>query len=217
MPQGRILLKSICQSKKLADVRTDGARLLYTWLIPNLDINGCYSGDPEVIRGKVFTRLKKTSKVIGQYLENLAQVGLLVLYEAGGDIFLHIPDFAARQPNLNPEKEAKPTIPMPTPEQLQSNSGLTLLKVKESKEKKRKDYSPEFELFWKKFKGRWIPDDNRHEKGSKWEAFEEWEKLSVEDQRKAWTVADCPRGERVPDGCRWLKNRRFDDFPDRKG
>ena len=71
MPQGRIVLKRICQSKKLADLKTDGARLLYTWLIPNMDINGCFSADPEVIKGQIFTRLRKSTRVIAGYLEDL--------------------------------------------------------------------------------------------------------------------------------------------------
>ena len=137
MPQGRIILKRICQSRKLADLKTDGARLLYTWLIPCVDINGCFSGDPEVVKGQVFTRLKKTVKVITGYLEDLVDVGLVVWYEANGDRFLHIPDFIEKQPSLNPNKEAESTIPLPTPDQLQTNSRLTPLKVKGSKVKSK--------------------------------------------------------------------------------
>lgn len=145
MPQGRIVLKVICQSKKLADLKTDGARLLYTWLMPNVDINGCFSGDPRVINGQVFTRLKKTEKTIETYLEDLVSVGLVVWYEANGDLFLQIPDFVDRQPSLNPDKEAESAIPPPTPEQLQGNSRLTPRKVKQSKVKSKQskdNYSP---------------------------------------------------------------------------
>lgn len=135
MPQGRIVLKSICQSRKLAALKTDGARLLYTWLLPNVDINGCFSGDEEVIKGQVFTRLKKSAKTIFTYLEDMESVGLIVWYQSNGDAFLQIPDFVDRQPSLNPSKEAKSTIPLPTPEQLRTYAGLTPPKVKESKEK----------------------------------------------------------------------------------
>ena len=93
MPQGRIVLKRICQSRKLADLKTDGARLLYTWLIPNVDINGCFSGDPGAVKGLVFTRLKKSVRTVAAYLEDLALVKLIVIYESNGDTFLHIPDF----------------------------------------------------------------------------------------------------------------------------
>lgn len=143
MPQGRIVLKRICQSKKLADLKTDGARLLYTWLLPNVDINGCFSGDPEVIKGQIFTRLKKSAKVIHSYLEDLALAELIVWYSSNGDMFLQIPDFSEKQPSLSPAKEAESTIPPPTPEQLQTYSGPTPLKVKQSKVKSKQSKEEE--------------------------------------------------------------------------
>ncbi|GAG41925.1 unnamed protein product, partial [marine sediment metagenome] len=82
------------------------------------DINGCFSGDPYVLKGQIFTRLKKSVKDIESYLTNLDKVGLIVWYEHGGDMFLCIPDFASRQPSLNPKREAVPTIPMPAPDKL---------------------------------------------------------------------------------------------------
>ena len=154
MPQGRILLKSICQSKKLPKLKTDGARLLYTWLIPNVDVNGCFSGDPQVLKGQVFTRLKKSNKTIESYLQDLEDIGLIIRYEVDGDIFLIIPDFADKQPSLKPEKEAKPTIPLPPPELLQSKSGVTpsISKVKGSKDKgKQSKYHLFFEEIWIKY------------------------------------------------------------------
>jgi len=139
MPQGRIILKSISQSKKLALLKTDGARLLYTWLIPNADVNGCFSGDPQVIKGQIFTRLNHSYRIVELYLQDLENIGLIIRYEVSGDRFLYLPDFVDKQPSLKPEREGKPTIPLPTPEQLQSKSGLNpsyspLSKVKESKE-----------------------------------------------------------------------------------
>lgn len=123
MPQGRIVLKRICQSRKLAALKTDGARLLYTWLIPNVDVNGCFSGDVAVIKGQVFTRLKKSPKTIHSYIQELRDVGLVILYQANGDIYLNIPDFADKQPYLNPDRESKTTIPPPTHEECMSTSG----------------------------------------------------------------------------------------------
>ncbi len=144
MPQGRILLKSISESQKLPKLKTDGARLLYTWLISHLDINGCFSGNAEVIKGKVFTRLKKSTKAIEDYLKDMEDVRLIIRYEINGDLFLHSPDFVKKQPQLNPKKEGKPHIPKPplellqsysevTPDQVRNNS--TQSKGKESKEK----------------------------------------------------------------------------------
>ena len=143
MPAGRIILKSISESKKLSKVKTDGARLLYTWLIPHLDVNGCFSGDPVVINGQVLTRLNKSLDTVQGYLQDLAECKLIGLYSTNGDEFLIVPDFQDKQPQLRPEKEAKPTIPLPTPDQLRTNSRPTpelprTSKVKESKVKESK-------------------------------------------------------------------------------
>lgn len=132
------MLKRICQSRKLAALKTDGARLLYTWLIPNVDVNGCFSADPQVLKGQIFTRLKKSTKTISGYLQDLERVWLIVLYEANDDQCLCIPDFADKQPYLNPDREAKIAIPSPTPEQLKSNSRATPTQSKiESKSKSK--------------------------------------------------------------------------------
>ncbi len=135
MPQGRIVLKSICQSKKLSELHSDGARLLYTWLIPCLDIKGRFSGDEEVIKGQIFTRLGKTTEEITEYLNDLAHAGLIIWYDADNDKYLQVPDFADRQPSLNASKEAKSSIPDPTPDQIQRSSCPTPPKAKESEAK----------------------------------------------------------------------------------
>ena len=149
MPTGRIVLKSICQSKKLAQLNTDGARLLYTWLIVNVDINGCFSGDPTVIKGQIFTRLKHSLKTIESYLQDLKDKKLIICYQSDSDLFLMLPDFKEKQPSLQPDREAKPTIPLPTPEELQRNSRGTpdfpiTSKVKESKGKESKGKYKDF-------------------------------------------------------------------------
>jgi len=80
-------------------------------------------------------------------------------------------------------------------------------------------YSSNFEIFWKKFKGRWNPEkggSGGYVKVGKFEASEEFEKLTEQQQQKAIAVADCVSGKYTPDACRWLKRRMFDDFPNRK-
>ncbi len=142
MPQGRILLKSICESRKLAYLNSDMARLLYTWLIPNLDVNGCFSGDAEVVKGKIFTRLKKTTEEVESCLKDLEKE-LIIRYKVNGDWYLCVPDFVKKQPSINPKREGLPTIPPPSPELLKRRSGvapemLNTSKVKISKVKESK-------------------------------------------------------------------------------
>lgn len=124
----------------MPQLKTDGARLLYTWLLTHVDVNGCHSADPEIVKNRIFTKLKKTFKAVAFYLEDLADVGSLILYQSNGEHYLFIPDFVEKQPYLNPEREAKPTIPLPTPDQLTSRTGVqyelvvsnsnTIIKVK---------------------------------------------------------------------------------------
>jgi hypothetical protein len=139
MPLGRILLKSISKSRKLATLKSDGARLLYTWLLPHLNINGCYEADPLLLRNHVFSRLDKSVEEISEYLNDMESVGLVIRYSANGDIFLYVPDFVEKQPNLRPEREGKTHIPKPTPNQLRSNSAVTPAQVKLNKVNINKD------------------------------------------------------------------------------
>jgi len=150
MPVGRIILKSISDSKKLSKVKTDGARLLYTWLITHLDVNGCYSGDAQVINGKIFTRLNKSNKTVENYLCDLEENNLIIRYEINGDLFLNVPDFKEKQPSLNPEREGKTNIPLPPPDLLQSKSRVTPLKDKISKDKISKDKFKVIFDYWNK-------------------------------------------------------------------
>ena len=65
MPEGRMIKRVISESKKLGHLKSDSARLLYTWLIPWLDVEGRHSADPEIIKGHIFPKIKSmTTKKI---------------------------------------------------------------------------------------------------------------------------------------------------------
>ena len=127
MPSGRIVLKSISQSRKMARLKSpslpgDGPRLLYTWLLTHVDINGCFSGDAAVVKGLIFTLLPHSVEKIEAYLAELEKEGLIIRYTAKGEKQLQIPDFKEKQPYLNPDREGKPLIPLP-PKGLPLSSG----------------------------------------------------------------------------------------------
>lgn len=74
-------------------------------------------------------------------------------------------------------------------------------------------YTPAFESFWKLFRGRWNPKEGEYgsfNKGSKIEAFGEWNKLSQADQQKAIKGAPFSAGQYTQDCCRWLKYKRWE-------
>ncbi len=80
------------------------------------------------------------------------------------------------------------------------------------KTKKRHSYTSSFETFWGKFKGRWNCESDKYIKVGKYEAFQEWQKLSPDECQRAIKVAHRPSGQYVPDAVRWIKNKRFDDY-----
>ena len=158
MPIGRILLKSISQSKKLSKLETHGARLLYSWLIPSLDKNGNFHGGADVVKGLIFTRLSDTVEEVESYLKDLEKGGLIIRYEVNGDIFLTVPDFEDRQPGLKPEREGKTTIPEFSPDLILNKSEVnqnksTQVKLNKSKVKLniKSEFENEFETLWEDY------------------------------------------------------------------
>jgi len=176
MPQGRIILNSISESQRMAALKSDGARLLYTWLLTHVDINGCFSGDAQIVGNKVMTRINKRAKAIEGYLEDMETVHirikentgedvipLIVRYKTKGDTFLWMPDFKEKQPYLNPAREAKSVISLPTPEQLQSKTLLSKVKQSKVKDKVKVKGNPATSFEYKeieKFKGKLYDDDD---------------------------------------------------------
>jgi len=227
MAEGRMLKKRISQSHKFATLKSHNARLLYLMLIPHLDIKGRFEADPKIVKGIVVPLLNFSKRKILEYLRDLHACKLIKLYKINDQWYLEATKFANFQ-SLRENHEAKSQCPDPTNNNTTPDSPFTPnttpisttdqlqelvspIKVKLSKVKESK-YSEEFEVFWKKFKGRYDPDNDRYIKVGKWPAFEEWEKLSPEQQTHATAAADRVRGKYVPDARRWLKNRLFDDF-----
>lgn len=217
MAEGRMLKKRISKSHKFATLKSHNARLLYLMMYPHLDIKGRIDADPKLIKGEIVPLLNFSQTKIWDYLEDMNSVGLIKLYKTNSQWYLEATKFIDFQ-SLRPSHEAESQCPDPITGELPTNNSSSTAKVKESKVKQSKvklkesKYSEQFNLFWKKFEGRWNAELSKHDKGSKLLAFEEWEKLSLEDQRKAWTEAKRHRGKAVPDACRWLSNRRFEDF-----
>ena len=151
MAEGRMLKKAISTSRRLADLKTDSARMLYTWIIPHLDVEGRFYADPSMIKGSVVPRIKSfTEEKIEECLLDMADVGLINLYRVDGDKYLNLRKFEDHQ-NIKKEREAPSKIPAPgkeiqensrpTPDQLQTNSGVNQEQVQNStaQDKIRKD------------------------------------------------------------------------------
>ncbi len=138
-----MLKKLVSTSRKLANLQTDSARLLWTWLLPHTDIKGRFSAEPEVVKGYIVPRLKKMTAVkIEKYLEDMAACNLVILYKVNSDNYLEIVKFSDFQ-TLRSDREAGSIIPPPpapgsTPGVAPENSGLSKDKIREVKGRKDK-------------------------------------------------------------------------------
>jgi hypothetical protein len=218
MAQGRMLQKRISVSNKLASLSNDTARLLYTWMLSHLDVNGNFYADPVMVNNIVFTRLKKSINIISAALDEMAARELIIRYQINGEIYLNYPDFHEKQPKLNPYKEGTPDIPIMTEESRITNASVTQAQEKRSKEKRREDKTTEkrqepkegFEEFWKLYP----------RKVNRAEAIQAWNKAilpslefilkAIEKQKKSdqWNTDN---GKYIPYPSSWLNKERWND------
>jgi len=141
MAEGRMLKKKIATSQRLAELKTNDARLLWTWLLPFLDIEGRYHASPDIIKGTVFPRISFfTTRKIKKCLEDLVRVKLISIYTVNGDQFLEFSNFKDNQ-TLRLDREKPSSIPAKPQlqEQLQDNSRSTPAEDKIREVNRRKD------------------------------------------------------------------------------
>lgn len=115
MAKGRLLHKKVCLSEQINLLPNDTARLLYTWIIPQLDIEGRFYGDAQRVASVVFPLRSVRKKSIERYLQAMEDVGLIVRYEVDGQRFMWMPKFALHQ-TLRKDRERKSYIPAPPDE-----------------------------------------------------------------------------------------------------
>lgn len=117
MPEWRKLYRSISDSKKLAQLKSDSPALLWTWMIPYTDCEGRILADPHYLQGKVVPRLQQWDvKKVEKSLKELDDVDLIQLYDADGEPVAQFeqPQFEEHQ-NPRREREAKSKFPAPPP------------------------------------------------------------------------------------------------------
>ena len=132
--------KRIAKSKKLACLKHDRSRVLYFMILPHLDVEGKFTGDPEEIKEDCCPKLKYSVIKIAESIIELSDVGLLNLYEVNGLAFIQYTKFDDFQVGIRKDKEAPSRIPNqvrtkdePTPSLYRS---LRLMLRKEGNKKK---------------------------------------------------------------------------------
>lgn len=112
MAKGRMISKRIAISKKLANLKTDSARLLYFMCYPHTDIKGRLEADAPYIRSACIPRLNWSDKKVNTCLEDLHRVHLIILYKIDLNIYMEVTRFDDFQ-TLRADREAKSVIPKP--------------------------------------------------------------------------------------------------------
>lgn len=122
MAEGRMLKRNISESRRLAALKTDAARLLWTWIIPFLDSEGRFFSTSDMIKGRVVPRLFTfTHRNIPTYIADMARVGLILLYEVDGEKLLQYRKFDVFQ-KIKKDRESAPLPAPSTPDLLRINS-----------------------------------------------------------------------------------------------
>lgn len=146
MARGRMLNQTVCASLKFQHLPDDTCRLLATWIIPHLDLNGVFYADPAMVKSAVFPRRADiTPDIVGQYLDAIEDIGLIVRFHANGDYWQWWPGFADNQVGLRRDRETTTYPPPPTqddgkePEPIRQDDGTNPAEEKGTEEKGTED------------------------------------------------------------------------------
>jgi len=143
MAKGRLIHKKICMSGQVHMLSDDTCRLLYTWLLTHLDVEGRFYGDPQTVKSLVFPRRTDiTTKQVDKYLNELQERWLIERYATQDDQYLWAPTWSVHQ-SLRRDREPPSFLPEPPSLQLDGKSdtkmtpkgGSKLSKDKLSKDK----------------------------------------------------------------------------------
>jgi len=107
MARGRMLNKSVCASVKFNSLPDDTCRLLATWIIAHLDMNGVFYADPVMVKSMVFPRRADVAiEQVEGCLDAMENIGLMFRFDANGDRWQCWPGFDENQPGLRKERES---------------------------------------------------------------------------------------------------------------
>jgi len=113
MAEGRMLKKKISLNEAVADLANDTHRLLFTWGIAHLDVEGRITGNLRSFKGLVAPLLDHiTPQSVLAFFQDAEHLGLIRRYQVDGRWVVQYPAFKKNQ-TLRPDKEAKSQYPPP--------------------------------------------------------------------------------------------------------
>lgn len=141
--KGRLIHKKICMSGQVHRLSDDTCRLLYSWLLTHLDVEGRFYGDPQTVKSLVFPRRTDiTAEQVDKYLDEMQERWLIERYESSDEQYLWAPTWSVHQ-NLRRDREPASVLPEPPSLQLgdefatkltpKGGSKLSKDKIKEDK------------------------------------------------------------------------------------
>ena len=92
------IIKDTLRTSKNVNLLTDFQFRVWVYLITYVDDYGRGSADPELLKGLVFTRRRGvTEQQISKALADLANAGMITLYEVDGESYLYFPNWDKHQ------------------------------------------------------------------------------------------------------------------------
>lgn len=148
MARGRMINKKISNDKRVNDMPLQ-AQVLFTWLIPHLDCNGCFYGSAQMIKSLVIPRKNWSKKMVEKCLtimensKNNEGTPLICRYTVNSEAYLYMPGFPSEQTGLRYDKEKPefPTFDGKNTEMILEKSARTEQEVEVEVETKVKDSS----------------------------------------------------------------------------
>jgi len=113
MADGRMLKKKISLNEAMADLANDSHRLLFTWGIAHLDVEGRITGSSRRFKAQVAPLLDHiTTETVLAFFQDAENLGLIQRYQVDGEWHVQYPKFAHNQ-NLTRSREAASKRPPP--------------------------------------------------------------------------------------------------------
>ena len=140
MATGRFIARSIVDSERQLLLSCDAARLLYRDMLVHLDINGCFNGNPTIIKSKIFPLYDDAGhsvEAVRKYIEEMAspEIALIEIYEVEKKKYIYYPNFIIKQPGLVRDRESPE---YPTNEKVEENNAKQWA-LKQERYAKQKD------------------------------------------------------------------------------
>ena len=142
MADGRILSKRITRSDKVSGLSTDTARMIYSWIIPYLDVDGRMEANPRLMKSDIAPLLDHiTPKVIQDILDELKKEKLIKIYFWYFAAIAQIPEAPAEvKPKKAQLRQDSGEAPAEVPHKINISKD-NISKVKESPEETAPDIS----------------------------------------------------------------------------